>query len=121
MSNPQTETEEFNAEVEQIEHAISMGEAWQRLQRNGDFKKIITNGYLNEKVLASVSLLGVPQMKGDRGSVMEDLVSASNLQFFFKMIEAQYEGAKNPILSDEEQAEFEAAQAEAEAAAVGAH
>ena len=93
------------------DHALDMGEAWLRLQRNGDFKKIIMEGYLKEKVMASVSLLSVPQIKtkGLRPEVMEDLVSASNLQYYFKMLEMQYEGTKNPILSDDEEAELAAA------------
>ena len=91
-----------------LDHALDMGEAWLRLQRNSDFKKIITNGFLKEKVLASVSLLGVPQIKDQnrRGDVIEDLVAASNLQYYFRVIEHEYEGAKNPILSDEEEEEM---------------
>jgi len=115
MSNPdQKEVELMTAN---LDHAIEMGEALKRLERNGDFKKIITNGYLKEKVLASVSLLGVPQVvaEGRRTAVMEDLISASNLQFFLRFIESQYDSAKDPILSDEEEAEFAAAAAEAQA------
>lgn len=94
-----------------MDHALHMGEAWLRLQKNGDFKKIITNGYLKEKVLASASLLGVPQERDRRGMIMEDLISASNLEFFFRMIENQYEAVKNPILTDEEERLMEEAAA----------
>jgi hypothetical protein len=45
---------------------------------------------------------------------MEDLVSASNLQYFFRLIEHQYEGASNPIMSDDEEAEFAAMAAAAQ-------
>ena len=120
MSNSEQEQIEF--ETASLDHAISMGEAWLRLQRNGDFKKVITNGYLKEKVLASVSLLGVPQIKdkGRRPDVMEDLVAASNLAYFFKIIEHEYEGAKNPVLSDDEENELAEAEAlEAQEAAGG--
>jgi hypothetical protein len=106
MSN--SEQDQIELETASLEHAIVMGEAWKRLQRNGDFKRIITEGYLKDKVLASVSLLAVPQIKqrGERPEVMEDLVAASNLQYFFKVIEHQYEGAMNPILSDDEEKEL---------------
>lgn len=92
-----------------IEHAVKMGEAWKRLQKNADFKKVIMDGYLNKKVLDSVSLLAVPQIKqrGERPEVMEDLISASNLQYYFMLIEHEYEGATQPILSDEEEEELE--------------
>jgi hypothetical protein len=48
---------------------------------------------------------------------MEDLVASSNLAYFFKVIEHEYEGAKNPILSDDEEeelAQLNAAEAEAQ-------
>jgi hypothetical protein len=116
MSN--SEQEALKQHTEDLDHAIKMGEAWKRLQRNADFKTIITKGYLHEKVLASVSLLAVPQIKqsGQRPEVMEDLVASSNLQFFFKMIESAYEGATAPILTDEEQAAFDQMQIDEEGA-----
>lgn len=118
MSNPKDQIE---LETASLDHAISMGEAWLRLQRNADFKKVILNGYCKEKVLASVSLLAVPQIidAGRRTYVMEDLVAASNLEYFFKIIEHEYEGAKNPILSDDEEAELAALEAEEAADSLG--
>jgi len=99
-----------NQEKSAVDHHIMMGEALLRLEKNSDFKKLILQGYLEDKVLASVSLLGVPQIrdKGERSAVLEDLVSASNLQYFFQQVRAFHEGAKNPVLSDEEQAELDA-------------
>lgn len=112
MSTPEFDPYDL-ATIDQ-EHHIVMGEAWMRLRKNGDFKKIIMESYLKEKVLASVSLLAVPQIHdaGKRPGVFEDLIAASNLQFFFKMIEDFYEGAKNPILSNEEEEALNEAQAE---------
>ena len=105
MSNSDQDAELMTAD---LDHAIDMGEAWLRLQRNGDFKKIITEGYLKNKVLASVSLLGVPQIVDARRRphVIEDIVSASNLQYYFKVIEHEYQGATQPILSDDEEREL---------------
>ena len=105
-----------NLNVETPEdHAILMGEALERLQKNPDFKRVIREGYLEAKVLASVSLLAVPQIKdnGKRPAVVEDLIAASNLQYFFMQVEGAYQGAKDPVLSDDEQAEFEQAQEDA--------
>lgn len=89
-------------------HDLKMGEALNRLKNNPDFQMVILDGYLKDKVLASVSLLAVPQIKkeGRRTDVMEDLISASNLEYFFQMVEALHEGAVNPVLSDEEEAEL---------------
>ena len=116
MSN--SEQEHIELETASLDHAISMGEAWNRLQRNGDFKKVIMNGFCRDKVLASHSLLAVPQIKdkGQRQNVIEDMIASSNLMYFFKVIEHEYEGAKNPVLSDDEEEEIAALQA-AEAAA----
>ena len=104
MSNPKDNNELFET-GEVLEHHLIMGEALKRLRENKDFQTVIENGYLKDKVLASVSLLGVPQIsdQGRRPGVMEDLISASNLQYFFKQVEGFYEGAKNPVLSDAEE------------------
>ena len=109
MSNPNENNELFEM-GEELEHHLVMGEALNRLRDNKDFQTVIENGYLKEKVLASVSLLGVPQIseQGRRPGVMEDLVSASNLQYFFQQIDQFYEGAKSPVLSDEEEDELAA-------------
>ena len=99
-------------ETIEVNHNVEMGEALTRLRQNPDFQRLILEGYLREKVLASVSLLGVPQIKdqGRRPEVMEDLVAASNLQYFFQQVDNFYEATKNPILSDEEEAELAEAQ-----------
>lgn len=104
--------EDLELETIEMEHHMEMGEALNRLKENKDFQKIIIDGYLKDKVLASVSLLAVPQIsdQGRRPGVMEDLISASNLQYFFKQVEDFYEGAKNPILTDEEEEELAAQQ-----------
>ena len=88
-----------------------MGEALTRLKSNPDFQLVILDGYLKDGVLDSVSLLAVPQIKkeGRRTDVMEDLIAASNLSYFFQMTEMLYQGAVNPVLSDDEElAESEA-------------
>lgn len=95
-------------------HDVEMGEALARLEKNADFKKVIMDGYCGEKAEASVSLLAVPQIKaeGRRADIMEDLVSISNLKFYFQMIKQFHEAATDPILSSEEEAELLAEQNE---------
>lgn len=103
MSNSEVELETI-----EINHHLEMGEALNRLRNNPDFQKVILNGYCHDKALASVSLLGVPQRKQDRPGMMEDLVAISNLQYFFLQVDNFYEGAKDPVLSDDEEADLEA-------------
>ena len=107
-------TNEQKQETIEIDHHKKMGEALNRLRLNEDFKTVIENGYLKEKVLASVSLLAVPQIseKGQRTGVMEDLIAASNLRYYFMQIDNFYKGVTDPVLSDEELAELEQQQSE---------
>ena len=100
-----SDNEEILYVEQETDHAIKMGEALKRLRENKDFNDLILDGYLKEKVLASVSLLAVPQIKaqGKRPDIMEDMVAASNLQFFFQMIDDAYTGAVDPVLSEEEE------------------
>lgn len=103
-------TQSTAIELETIEttHDLLMGEALDRLRKNPDFKFVIEEGYLKDKILASVSLLSVPQVnqQGQRPAVMEDIIAASNLQYWFLQIDNFHEGAKNPVLSDEEEEEL---------------
>ena len=98
--------EEILSVEQETEHAIKMGKALKRLNDNEDFKTLIVDGYLKDKVAASVSLLAVPQIKaqGRRPDIMEDLVAASNLGYFLLMVESNYTDATDPVLSDEEEA-----------------
>jgi hypothetical protein len=108
-SNMSNQTDLMNEEnIEEINHHIEMGEALHRLKENADFKKVILDGYLRDKVLASVSLMAVPQKRGNRPEIIEDINSASALQYFFMMIESFYESAKEPFFTDEELARIEA-------------
>lgn len=105
--------QEENMELETVENEyyVEMGEALKRLRKNPDFQKVIEEGYLKEKALSSVSLLSVPSIKqrNERGDIMEDLVAISNLQYFLQMVEQFFEAAQDPVLSDDEEAEMEAA------------
>ncbi len=104
MSNQHIDKEDLI--TADMTHDVIMGEALERLYDNPDFKTVFLDGYLKEKALASVSLLGVPAMKGDRGGIMEDLVAISNLKFWMLKIEQRLQAARDPILSEEEEAEL---------------
>lgn len=109
MSNQDYLQEVEEQEMAERNHHIEMGEALARLKNNPDFKMVILDGYLKQEVLNSVSLLSVPQIseQGKRSGVMEDLISASNLQYHFQVIESFYKGAVDPILTDEEMASLQ--------------
>jgi len=67
---------------------VELHEALVRLEKNEDFKKVILQGYLEDKALSSVSLLGRPEIRrnNDRGSVIEELVAISNLNYYLMMV-----------------------------------
>jgi len=85
-----TNQEKDQVELETVERDqwIKRVEALERLERNDDFKMLILEGYLRDKVLESVSLLGIPEIKkqGHRPDVMEDLIACSNLQYYLAMV-----------------------------------
>lgn len=85
MSNQETEVE---LETVGREYWVDMLEALERLEKNVDFKLVIMDGYLKDKVLDGVSLLAHPDVKkrGERSDIMEDLVASSNLKYHLSMI-----------------------------------
>ncbi len=89
MSNPEDQ------ETIYVNHHVVMGEALERLTKNADFQTVIVEGYLDQCVKASVSLLAVPDIKsrGERPAVFEDLISASNLQYYFQQVASFHEAA----------------------------
>lgn len=103
-----SENDEILTVEKETEHAIKMGKALIVLRSIPEFITLIEEGYLKEKVLASVSLLAVPQIKAQnrRPDVMEDIVAASNLQYFFQMIENAYLEATDPVYSEAEEEEM---------------
>lgn len=59
----------------------------ERLEKNEDFQKVIIQGYMTDKVFSAVSCLGVPSFRQNgRAELMEELVSISNLRYYFDMI-----------------------------------
>ncbi len=104
MSNQNQIANQAAEEAKIRDYNIEMGQALNRLRENPDFQLVIQEGYLTKEVMGSVSLLAVPQIseQGKRPGVFEDLIAASNLDYFFRTIESFYQGAVDPILSDEE-------------------
>lgn len=85
---------------------FELKQSLEKLESNKDFKKLILEGYLKDKALASVSLLARQDIKsnGKRPNVMEDLVAISTLQDYFEMVKVlgtHYE-APNPLTENEE-------------------
>jgi len=107
MSSLTEEQDQVELETIETEHHITMGEDLAWLKNNSQFQRVITNGYLKDKALDSVSMLADPGVirRGERSAIMEDLVAGSNLGYFFMMVEYNYAGALNSEIVDEEELE----------------
>ena len=68
-----------------IQNAIKLDEALERLYSNSDFQAVILNGYFRDKAVEYVSLLANDQIKasGKRVDIIEDLVAISSLEDYF--------------------------------------
>lgn len=96
MSKPEN-TEEL--ETVDVSYWADQLDALERLEKNPDFQKVITKGYVEQKSLDSVSMLAVPSVKsqGQRPDVMEDLVAISGFQYHLFMIKQLGEGARQEL------------------------
>jgi len=92
-------------ELEMVEtrHYAQMKQDLEELEKDERFKRLILDGYMKDKVLDSVSLLGEPSTKvnGDRPNIMEDLVAISNLGYYFKMVKTFGASAEETIANIE--------------------
>jgi len=109
-SNLQDEKDQIELETAEVEQYLQTGEDLIWLLDTPQFQRVIVEGYLREKPLASVSMLADPGVirRGERSAIMEDLVASSNLSYYFNMVMNQYHGAMNTEVDHEDEDESEA-------------
>lgn len=56
---------EIEVNIREAKKMVELGNALQRLEKNRDFKKLITEGYLREEAVRLVHLKGDPNMQTD--------------------------------------------------------
>ncbi len=100
VNNPSTGNVEQQLESIDVSPLVAMLESLERLEKNKDFQRVILDGYIKEKALDSVSLLGNPaiRQRGERVNVMEDLNAISALQYHLSMIHSMGNGAKAELM-----------------------
>lgn len=83
-----TEAEEQKLLMVENDYWADMAQALARLEQNDDFKKVILDGYFKDHAVRQTSGLADPGVKarGERPSMMEDLVAISNVQYYLMMI-----------------------------------
>ena len=69
-----TDVRNLDIEIEEAKKVIAMGEALARLEKNRDFKKVITEGLCEEFALNTIKL------RGNTGFRMNEALMASNLR-----------------------------------------
>ena len=105
------QNEELELETVEAQYWVDQKKALERLETNDDFKTVILDGYMRDRVLDNVSLLGTEYVKksGLRPEVMEQLVAISTLQDHFATIknlggiaEDDLQRIEGPDVDDEE-------------------
>lgn len=113
-------SEQQIAEIElsksQAESFVKTAEALDRLSKNRDFKRIISDGYLKEESIRLVSLKGAPEMQHEKhqASILKQIDAIGSLQNYFHGIYMQGDHAKALIEEAEEEIEMIRAEAEEE-------
>lgn len=82
-------TNEVELEMTSRASIVRKYEALQRLKDNEDFRIVVLEGYLKEKAIDQVSLLGTDYVRKNnlRGILMEELVAISVFEEYMHMIE----------------------------------
>lgn len=80
-----------NEEIFEVENQywVNLYHDLKALKENKHFQNLILNAYFKDKAIDATSLLSrsFPQGRDNRSDLLEDLISISNLQYFFIMIE----------------------------------
>lgn len=80
-----SEHEQIQVSKEAALAQIELGKALERLNKNKDFKKLVTEGYLRDYAANQVSLLADPG--ANKQTVHEGLQGISELLSFFRAVE----------------------------------
>lgn len=98
-----------NQELEHLEttenqYWVDLNDSLNRLMKNHDFQQVILDGYLKNKSLGAVSMLGRPDIKkrGERPDVIEELVAISNLQQYLFTVIPNLAGSAKVDMEDGE-------------------
>jgi predicted solute-binding protein len=79
---------QLDREIESAEEAIKLGQSFERLKQNADFKNIITEGYFKDYASNLVYHLDFPQEPGLKEEAEKAIKGISALAVFFHKIQA---------------------------------
>ena len=97
MSNQNTADNGLTAgELQEYNYWVGMRQALERLENNPDFKKVVLEGYFQDRAINAVSAMASQYVRksNTRGELIEELNAISQLQQHFIIIKSM--GAEAP-------------------------
>lgn len=83
-----TAVDEIQVDIDEAKEVVAEAEALERLEKNPDFRKIITKGLFEDEAARLVSLKAAPQMQSEQQQrvVMGAIEMIGGLQHYFNKI-----------------------------------
>ena len=106
-----TNTEKVQEIEESLKHAkaiLELGTALERLRSSRDFKKVITEGYLEQECVRLVHLKADPNMQSidKQASIVKQMDAIGALNQYFQAVFSKAAQAEKAIVSDEDEREL---------------
>lgn len=98
------ELQQIEVNIKQAQKTVDLGEAFERLSVNRDFKKVITEGYFEQEAIRLVHLLSDPSMQTTevKKSIETQMFSIGALKHYFQVLKFRASIAQKAIAADEE-------------------
>lgn len=99
-----TTIETLNSSIERNKKIIALANALERLQKNRDFKEVISEGYFREEAIRLVHLKSDPSLKSPdkQAALLRDIDAIGALSEYFRTIRYNAGMAAQSIEADEQ-------------------
>lgn len=104
VENMQEQLQELDANIKEAKKLVTLGAALERLRNNGDFKKVIMDGYFEREAIRLVHLKSDVSMQTPerQASILAQMDAIGNLNQYFTTVLRTADLAKKNIAADEE-------------------
>lgn len=99
----QNQVQAIEANIKAARKLVELGDAFERLKSNKDFKAIITEGYFEKEAIRLVQAKANPSLQSDdaQRSILTQIDAIGNLNMYFTTIVQQASMAAKSIEQDE--------------------
>lgn len=99
-----TNIDQIELDIQQSRQSIELGKALERLQKNGDFKKLIQEHYMERMPINLVILKSAPQMQAPerQADLLRQMDAIGSLAQYFHAIRQNAEQAMKKLEDDEQ-------------------